>query len=112
MTDFLVLREIKSIDQVIQDFYSNHQSYNTPIDILNSQYYSKRILFYIHSLRYHNNTLTSPSHSYHLLSMDGVTFNQYSLPIQSFLSISGLSFLLAFIQHSIQTTNKSIVLII
>ena len=112
MTDLLELRKIKSIDQVIQDFYSNHQSYNTPIDILNSQYYSKRILFYIHSLRYHNNTLTSPSHSYHLLSMDDVTFNKYSLPMQSFLSISGLSFLLSFIQHSIQTTNKSMVLYI
>ena len=78
MTDFIVLRDVQSPAVVIHDFYTNRLFYNLPYDIINTSYYADRILFYIHSLRYHEQTqsvihLFSPTT---LAKIEKVTFYQ------------------------------------
>ena len=110
ITDFLVLRDVHSIEAVLHDFYTNRLVYNLPYDTINQSYYADRILFYIHSLRYHEQSqsiihLYSPTR---LEKMDKVTFYQGQPTLILLLSNHHFDHLLYLVERFIQHNKESI----
>lgn len=112
MSDFLVLREVDSIETVIHDLYTHRPRYNIPCDIVNSLYYGDRVLFYIHPLRYHHTTLVNPFMQLRLQAINKVTFYRFRSPIQTLSSLGGFTVLVDLLGHFISSRMESALLVL
>ena len=101
MSDFLVLREVDSIEPVMHDFYAHRSMLNVPLDVVNQEFYGERILFYVHSLRARPSMLAHPFAYVKWIGMEGVQFNQSETPLGALFHDGGFARLEGLIQHCI-----------